>query len=143
MGWEVSEVGNVSLSFSFVANNWALQELAVELLSWLGTQCWLGFPAASQQWILAGALRSDTPEEEERGAQIIQSSVGISPWGKKSKYFSKFPLGGGIPCQDFVVQHWAPVTHLLFNLYSSFCSISMCIIIWPGKHMGALGFGVY
>lgn len=67
MGWEVSEVGNVSLSFSFVANNWALQELAVELLSWLGTQCWLGFPAASQQWILAGALRSDTPEEEERG----------------------------------------------------------------------------
>lgn len=44
MGWEVYEVGNVSLSFSFVANNWAPEELAVELLSWPSTQPWLGFP---------------------------------------------------------------------------------------------------
>lgn len=88
MAWEVSEVGNVSLSFSFVANNWALQELAVELLSWLGTQCWLGFPAASQQWILAGALRSDTPEEEERGGSDHPEFSGDISMGKKNPNIS-------------------------------------------------------
>lgn len=79
----------LSLSFSLVANNCGLQGLAVELL--LAQHSALaGFssclPAVDlgrspEQWHPRGGGGG-------KGAQIIQSSMGISPRGeKKSKYF--------------------------------------------------------